>query len=77
MANSGPKTNGSQFFITHKDTPWLTGKHTIFGYVVTGQDVVNAIKQDDLINSIIIIRKGNEAKTFDAAKVFAIHGRKS
>lgn len=73
MANSGPKTNGSQFFITHKDTPWLNGKHTIFGYVVTGQDVVNAIKQDDLINSVVIVRKGAEAKAFDAAKVFATY----
>lgn len=71
MANSGPATNGSQFFITHKDTPWLTGKHTIFGYVTTGQDVVNAIAQDDLINSITIERKGATAKKFDAAKVFS------
>jgi peptidyl-prolyl cis-trans isomerase A (cyclophilin A) len=71
MANSGPKTNGSQFFITHKETSWLTGKHTIFGYVTKGQDVVNAIKQDDLINKIIIVRKGANAKKFDAAKVFA------
>lgn len=71
MANSGPKTNGSQFFITHKDTQWLTGKHTIFGYVITGQDVVNAIKQDDVINKITVIRKGAEAKKFDAAKTFS------
>lgn len=71
MANSGPKTNGSQFFITHKNTDWLTGKHTIFGYVTTGQDVVNAIKQDDLINKITIIRKGADAKKFDAAKTFS------
>lgn len=70
MANSGPKTNGSQFFITHKDTQWLTGKHTIFGHVTTGQDVVNAIKQDDVINKITIVRKGAEAKKFDAAKIF-------
>src|SRR6476620_10231849 len=71
MANSGPKTNGSQFFITHKETPWLTGKHTIFGYVTVGQDVVNAIKQDDLINKVTIVRKGGDAKKFDAAKIFA------
>lgn len=71
MANSGPKTNGSQFFITHKNTDWLTGKHTIFGYVTTGQDVVNAIKQDDVINKITIIRKGADAKKFDAAKTFS------
>ena len=71
MANSGPATNGSQFFITHKDTPWLNGKHTIFGYVTKGQDVVNAIAQDDVINKITITRNGAEAKAFDAAKVFA------
>jgi cyclophilin family peptidyl-prolyl cis-trans isomerase len=71
MANSGPKTNGSQFFITHKDTPWLTGKHTIFGYVIKGQDVVNAIKQDDVIKKITITRKGDQAKKFDATKTFA------
>ncbi|MGC4041599.1 MAG: peptidylprolyl isomerase [Flavobacterium sp.] len=71
MANSGPKTNGSQFFITHKETGWLTGKHTIFGYVTKGQDVVNAIKQDDVITKVIIIRKGDAAKKFDAAKIFA------
>lgn len=70
MANSGPKTNGSQFFITHKDTQWLNGKHTIFGYVITGQDVVNAIAQNDVINKVTIIRKGNDAKKFDAPKVF-------
>ncbi len=71
MANSGPKTNGSQFFITHKETAWLTGKHTIFGYVITGQDVVNKIAQDDVINKITIVRKGADAKKFDAAKTFA------
>ncbi|NNT72676.1 peptidylprolyl isomerase [Flavobacterium sp. IMCC34852] len=71
MANSGPKTNGSQFFITHKETPWLDNKHTVFGFVIKGQDVVNAIKQDDVIKSITITRKGAEAKKFDAPKVFA------
>ncbi|MFN3754331.1 peptidylprolyl isomerase [Flavobacterium sp.] len=70
MANSGPKTNGSQFFITHKDTPWLDGKHTVFGFVTKGQEVVNAIKQDDVIKKITIIRKGVEAKNFDATKIF-------
>lgn len=70
MANSGPATNGSQFFITHKETPWLNGKHTVFGHVVTGQDVVNKIAQDDVIKSVKIIRKGKEAKKFEAAKVF-------
>jgi len=71
MANSGPKTNGSQFFITHKETSWLTGKHTIFGYVVTGQEVVNAIAQDDVITKVTITRKGAEATKFNATKVFA------
>jgi FKBP-type peptidyl-prolyl cis-trans isomerase len=70
MANSGPATNSSQFFITHKDTPWLNGKHTIFGYVVSGQDVVNAIAQDDVMNKVTIVRKGVNAKKFDAVKVF-------
>jgi len=71
MANSGPATNSSQFFITHKDTPWLNGKHTIFGYVTSGQDVVNAIAQDDVMQKVTIVRKGTAAKNFDAAKVFA------
>ena len=71
MANSGPSTNGSQFFITHKETSWLTGKHTIFGYVISGQDVVNKIAQDDLIMEVVIVRKGDEAKKFDAVTIFA------
>jgi cyclophilin family peptidyl-prolyl cis-trans isomerase len=71
MANAGPKTNGSQFFITHKETPWLNGKHTIFGYVVQGMDVVNKIAQDDVIKNIIITQKGSLAKKFKAEKVFA------
>jgi peptidyl-prolyl cis-trans isomerase A (cyclophilin A) len=70
MANAGPATNGSQFFITHKETPWLNGRHTIFGHVITGQEVVNAIQQDDTITHIKIIRKGKEAKKFKADKVF-------
>ncbi|MBW4359962.1 peptidylprolyl isomerase [Flavobacterium taihuense] len=70
MANSGPATNGSQFFITHKDTPWLNGKHTIYGQVTQGMSVVNAIAQDDVITKITITRKGDQAKKFDAAKVF-------
>ena len=71
MANSGPATNGSQFFITHKETSWLDGKHTIFGHVTQGMNIVNLIAQDDLILKVTITRKGTAAKAFDAPKVFS------
>ena len=70
MANNGPATNSSQFFITHVPTPWLDQKHTIFGHVVQGMEVVNTIEQNDLIESISIIRKGEAAKKFNAEKTF-------
>jgi cyclophilin family peptidyl-prolyl cis-trans isomerase len=70
MANSGPATNGSQFFITHKDTPWLNMKHTIFGHVTQGMDIVNLVAQDDVILKVTITRKGTLAKQFDAPKIF-------
>jgi FKBP-type peptidyl-prolyl cis-trans isomerase len=70
MANSGPATNGSQFFITHVKTDWLDGKHTVFGHVVVGQEVVNQIAGNDTIVSVTILRKGAEAKAFDAPAVF-------
>ena len=64
MANSGPRTNGSQFFITHKATTWLDGKHTVFGNVIEGMEVVNVIKKGDKIIKISIIRKGKKAEAF-------------
>lgn len=71
MANNGPATNSSQFFITHIETPWLDGKHTIFGQVVgKGMEAVNKILQDDYMSKVTIIRNGDAAKKFDAVKVF-------
>ncbi len=73
MANSGPNSNGSQFFITHKETPWLNGVHSVFGKVIKGIEVVNLIKQSDTIQNISIIRIGREAKSFKASKIFSNH----
>jgi peptidyl-prolyl cis-trans isomerase A (cyclophilin A) len=70
MANSGPNTNGSQFFITHLATPWLNGKHTVFGHVIEGQDIVNAVAQGDSIIKLTILRKGKDAVAFDGVKIF-------
>jgi FKBP-type peptidyl-prolyl cis-trans isomerase len=71
MANAGPATNGSQFFITHGPTDWLDGKHTVFGYVVEGQEVVNQVAQGDIIESLTIERHGKEAEQWDANAAFS------
>ncbi|MFI1772194.1 peptidylprolyl isomerase [Thalassobellus citreus] len=70
MANAGPGTNGSQFFITHVETAWLDNKHTVFGKVQSGQDVVDAIAQGDLIDTLDIVRVGAEAEAFNAVEAF-------
>ncbi|MCG8479078.1 MAG: peptidylprolyl isomerase, partial [Spirochaetales bacterium] len=66
MANSGPGTNGSQFFITHVETPWLDDRHTVFGEVVEGQNVVDAVRQGDRIERVEIVRVGTAAEAFTA-----------
>jgi peptidyl-prolyl cis-trans isomerase A (cyclophilin A) len=70
MANAGPATNGSQFFITHGPTDWLDGKHTVFGYVTEGQEVVDAIAQGDHMDKVEIVRVGAEAEAWDASEIF-------
>ncbi|WP_348798545.1 peptidylprolyl isomerase [Flavobacterium adhaerens] len=70
MANSGPGSNGSQFFITHVSTPWLDNKHTVFGHVIEGQEVVDAVAQGDVLKTLEIIRVGEEAQKWNAIEAF-------
>ena len=77
MANAGPGTNGSQFFITHTETSWLDGKHTVFGKVTVGMDVVNAMRQGDVLERLEIEAVGPEAAAFDAVAAFEAGQEKS
>jgi peptidyl-prolyl cis-trans isomerase A (cyclophilin A) len=70
MANAGPGTNGTQFFITHVPTSWLDGKHTVFGHVVEGQDVVDAVQGEDILETLEIVRVGTEAEKWNAVEAF-------
>lgn len=70
MANSGPSTNGSQFFITIVETSWLNNKHTVFGKVISGQNVADSLKQNTIMTKVEIIRKGKVAKKWDAVETF-------
>ena len=70
MANSGPGTNGSQFYITHIPTDWLDNKHTVFGHVVEGQDIVDAVAQGDALDTLEIVRVGADAEKWNAVEAF-------